>query len=390
MLFKNLIENGDLISLQGFQNSALLTFRDNDGKNLLHLAVIHKQAEIVQHLLSIGFDVNSRDSHGLTSLHHAIFSLNGIDKQIVELLINNKATFENEIFLLAFLGKISETTHFPDSSFIATDSLDMGPIFYAVANNQEQTLLFLLQKQQSHKEFNKFGVGLLHLAAANGYKNLIPILVNANSVNHKDHSGNTPLHYAIKNNQVDSCVILLKQDCVDISVPNNAGETQFELASQSNNDNLRSVFEKAKIEKLTHLGKNIKGINNYSNINQLLQHEHMHNHKQKKSSVESYNNVFNSNQQTSGLRSDLNSALAYRTQSTNNFTILSLDKDKKFTFRSAAKPTIFYMINVTDETADIKPIINEGEDCQSIMNANFTKIDSLMDDNNSMTKPNLS
>ncbi|KAL4917976.1 ankyrin repeat-containing domain protein [Aspergillus aurantiobrunneus] len=93
------------------------------------------------------------------------------------------------------------------------------------------------------------GCCLLHYPAANGnlsiLKNLVTLLLEANSsinqaltpevkgvVNHRNHSGNTPLHWAALNTHLQ-CVKLLVEAGADVSIKNEAGLDAIFLAERT-------------------------------------------------------------------------------------------------------------------------------------------------------------
>jgi ankyrin repeat protein len=81
----------------------------------------------------------------------------------------------------------------------------------------------------------------LHLAAANGYVDLVEMLVGRGaSVHHTNKSGNTPLHWAAANGQ-ERCVQLLLSSChdgVDVLQKNNFGRSALTEGFTSQNTNV--------------------------------------------------------------------------------------------------------------------------------------------------------
>jgi ankyrin repeat protein len=61
-----------------------ISYRDKDGRTLLHNAVSRSREDIVDLLLKHGADINAKDKYGYTSLHWAVSSKN---KEMVELLV---------------------------------------------------------------------------------------------------------------------------------------------------------------------------------------------------------------------------------------------------------------------------------------------------------------
>lgn len=80
----------------------------------------------------------------------------------------------------------------------------------------------------------------LHLAAANGYADLVQMLVERGaSVDHTNKSGNTPLHWAAANAQ-EKCVQILLSSCagVDVLQKNNFGRSALTEGFTSQNTNV--------------------------------------------------------------------------------------------------------------------------------------------------------
>jgi len=133
-------------ALQGLlSNGADANYRNNENMNALHLAVLKKDVTMVKMLIKYIKNIDARTNHGSTALHYACnFQLT----EIVKILLENGAS-QNIIEL----------------------EYDFYPIFYAVVQNNVTITKLLID----------YGT----------------------NPNHQDYVGNTVIHYAIMNNDVE-------------------------------------------------------------------------------------------------------------------------------------------------------------------------------------------
>lgn len=112
---------------------------DRDGRSLLTLAVIEKQYEVVELLLTTNMDMDHQDSLGFTPLHYA--AQDGQEK-LVRLLVESGATVDS------------------------IDHHGNTPLFKAVFNSfgKGEVITYLLSKGADKNLKNNHGVSPLELA----------------------------------------------------------------------------------------------------------------------------------------------------------------------------------------------------------------------------------
>lgn len=185
---------------------ARLDITDNNGYTALHWAVMLGKTEIARILITNGADTNVKTADGFTPLHDAAY---GGQKDIVKLLLDNGAVLD------------------------ARDEAGRTPLDMAIEENQQEVIVLLKPLHLAVKEGNpstfkellskyprqvnardENGRTPLHLAAAEGHKEIAWILVN-NGVNNgarldeKDIDGFTPLELAEQSGQADLTQMLL-------------------------------------------------------------------------------------------------------------------------------------------------------------------------------------
>lgn len=97
---------------------------------------------------------------------------------------------------------------------------------------------------------NKEGLAPLHLAASEGQKAILKLLIRAKAdVDARDKDGNVALHYAVISRDCD-CVELLIQSKADTHAKNTQGKTPRDLAVRDRKvfPHVLAVFDRAALE----------------------------------------------------------------------------------------------------------------------------------------------
>lgn len=167
---------GDLSAFKSLfqQSENILTGVNAHGENLLIVAVVAEQGEIVDEILTSPIDVNHHDSHGRTALFYA--SSTGQTNIVKKLLsagadINHQsnlfktplmaAVHNKHVSVASLLIERDAKTELPDHS-------GWTAMFYAVWNGQLELVDLLLANGASLKVLDKSGNGLKQVAEMNG------------------------------------------------------------------------------------------------------------------------------------------------------------------------------------------------------------------------------
>lgn len=177
-------------------------------RNVLHIAAGSHNAETVAWLVENGAHVNSSDNQGSTPLHLAS------RYAIVEELLSNGADIDKK------------------------DELGCSPLFYFY--NKKEILEYILQKNNISikNEKNIWGVTPLHVVAEKANAELL-IKLEAN-INAQTVEGDTPLHLAVRHNNIDVAEFLLEQGA-NSKIKNKDGFLPLHYARSKR---MKDLFEK--------------------------------------------------------------------------------------------------------------------------------------------------
>lgn len=242
--------------------AAMVNSVDEYGMTPVFWASYAGQLECVQELLASGkcdLKIASR-THGETALHAACY---GGHSAIVAALLETsrpaKHTTQNNegvtaLHIAAYTGNVPTLLallDLPDGGEDLLGSVDkegMTPLHYAVLKGNVEALVLLIERCLSLGEpiFVKDGSGMspLHWAAGLSDTDCARELVkhaNAKDVNLRDHSGETALHLAVRNANIEIARELLAQRA-DPNAQDNIRETPLFWAIRDQNNNIAQLL----------------------------------------------------------------------------------------------------------------------------------------------------
>jgi len=197
------------------ENPNVVNLKGDDGLTPLYYAVRVKNKEIIDLLIKNGADVNARNNIKETPLYYAIFY--GNDTEIMELLIENGADVN-----VKSLGGYTPLHHI---------------------TTRDAALLLMENGAEINNVRDKDGRTPLHLAALNGNKEVVLILIeNGAFVNDKNSYNITPLHFAAAVNKEITEILI--ENGADVNVRNNKKETPLDIAKKCDQEEIVELLKK--------------------------------------------------------------------------------------------------------------------------------------------------
>lgn len=183
-----------------------LHFKDQNGRNYLHLSVIARSKKMVKYFISEGLDVNECDNALITPLHRACRDGSAI---IVKYLLDAGA----------------------DPNIKAKNSI--APLHIAAAFGHQKCILPFLHNPKVELNVNDSENHTpLHYAAAEGHIDVVDALINSRcDPNQPNIVGNRPIHFAAVSGNPEICQRLMLVGGVDLDVQNPKGQTGLHLAT---------------------------------------------------------------------------------------------------------------------------------------------------------------
>lgn len=237
-------QSDDLVSfanyLLNFSEGKFLSSKDHNGKTPLHFAVESNSPEMISFLCEVsnGNLISSVDQNGMTPLHYAAISnkvetfdflLNFTAKDSNEVINRLKYKDKNGATLVhcAALNNSTEVLEYlwslnfnEGELFITKDANMKTPLHYAAQGGANNAILFLLEKFQ---ELNVFPLEIdikkhspLHYAIKSNDVEAVGVFLsliigeNFNPTCSLDRKGMTILHYAVKHGSLDVMLEILK------------------------------------------------------------------------------------------------------------------------------------------------------------------------------------
>jgi ankyrin repeat protein len=273
----------DIIRLL-LDHGADLGARDNSGNSALHFAAFEGHFEVAHLLLERGADVNSQNGEGLAPLQRASQGRHEGYLEVVRLLLDHGANVNmhdnsgnTALHFVASGGHLevarmlieqgAEVNSQNDKGLLASQDgyedivrllLDRGAnvdmhdiggntaLHFAAYRGHLEVARMLLERNAEVKSQNDAGATAFLLALMRRHTGqniaVVQLLLGHNvDVHAHDKHGNTPLHVAACNGDLDVCRILLKRN-VAVNSQNSHGSTPLLLASEFGPPDLVQLF----------------------------------------------------------------------------------------------------------------------------------------------------
>lgn len=214
--------------------------KDEDGINLLMAAAKSKNKHLVGYLLANKIDINGTDGNGNNALYHALsfpyFGMVGsIDRtEIAKILLEHKADVNQENSqeqtpldmllaeaMKAFYSGYQNPMNSRHINFLiengATLNPNYSPLFAVIMFEFKDTVQLIVTKEPGALFHEQDGMSCIHVAAMVGNTEIFNYLLEQVymydpdfDINKPDDKGNTPLYYAIDNEDEGIVKMLLE------------------------------------------------------------------------------------------------------------------------------------------------------------------------------------
>ncbi|KAG4095691.1 ankyrin repeat-containing domain protein [Neocallimastix lanati (nom. inval.)] len=189
--------------------------KDGQHNSILYYAIEKEDIETVKDLISIGIDINLKNSFEDAAVDCAIFKGN---LEIMDILLENDNVLLNK---RNYLGKT------PLISMIKADNY--------TPDQKERIIDRFIEKGTDVNLTDKDGNSPLACAIKENYLSIVKLLIkNGANVNTKNKDGNSPLVDAIQANNL-TVVKLLTENGADVHIKNNEGNSSLEYAVHAEN-----------------------------------------------------------------------------------------------------------------------------------------------------------
>ena len=214
---------------------------ENKRWNLLHSASEGGDVAIIETMLSLGLDIDSRDSFGTTPFLVAAASgkMQAVNFLLVKGADLSLTTYKGRNLLHAAAegGKVSIVQTLLSQSNIAIDSRDddeITSLMIAASNNNLEVVEYLLGKGADPSLKNKQGRNVLFIASGHGSIATIARLLSCFSIDSRDDDGDTPLMHAAACAQLPAVNYLLEKGA-DPLLTGKSGWSLLHFAAQGGN-----------------------------------------------------------------------------------------------------------------------------------------------------------
>lgn len=241
-----------------FIKPGLVETKNEDGRTLLHQAVLRGQREIGEFLIKKDAKINAQDRYGFTPLHYA--AMKGQD-EIARTLIEACA------------------------DLAAKNHYDYTPLHFAAERGYENIATLLIAHGADYFAKDKNGMTPAQLAEQCGYWRVAELLfpfhdaaktgnlakldslikVYPDLINCQDHFARTPLHVALGNNQLHAAE-LLRSKGANINAKDNFGFTPSYYSAQESQQRIGiNLLEPAIDDEVDHIVNDV--LHKYDHIN---------------------------------------------------------------------------------------------------------------------------
>lgn len=252
------LENGNLLLLKTLSKKLKLDVNEKDerGKNLFLRAISIGTSAAIQTVSKIkDIDKTAKDNDGNTALHIAcdfdsrsIFDVVLTELDSVPLHDKNKHG-NTALHVCAASGFSDGASIFLDMGAKIDEKNNYGatPLMLAVSSRSYTVTRILLEKGADVSvKYKNGGDSLAHFAVQKG-KDTEPLLrilgKHGVSMQECDDDGNTPLHNAVQENNMDAIRILVDDMGVDLTLRNKAGKTPLHIAVDLESEHILSYFK---------------------------------------------------------------------------------------------------------------------------------------------------
>ena len=209
-----------LESLGVFELQRMAKTPDNDGRTSFHFAAMYDQLNYFQYFWTRGFTFDDKDVFNMKPIHYAVQN--------------------NSLNVLTFYLDNGENPN----SYIPTEKKRL--LTFAIENNHPEAVKLLLQHNADvQKEMSKScNLTPLMYAASHNYVDILELLLinSPKSVNQKNASGWTALHFAAASGNLEACQKLIEFNAnLELKTP--FGQTPINLAITRRHTTVVSFLE---------------------------------------------------------------------------------------------------------------------------------------------------
>jgi ankyrin repeat protein len=233
------------------EKKAAVRQTDSNGRTLLHLAILAKNAVLVNSLLENGAEANKKDADNRTPLHCALSMRCGLE--IVKDLLDKRADVEEkdnhgrypeemaiankcDVAIVKLL--LERTATYKD--YEKDIKLRIKLLFLAIKSGSKELVEYFLNGDIIKKQ-HLFLVSPLHFAASVGHVEVAEFLITKGfSPVLPDREGNTPLHYAAMKGQLEMAILLLVKGA-NLGHQTNAANQKFHEVTDSKGNTLLHI-----------------------------------------------------------------------------------------------------------------------------------------------------